>query len=43
LMTLEESVGDVERADKLRDMLDYLRGSNAIEWSLVQQKYQKLD
>lgn len=42
LMTLEESVGDLERADKLRDMLDYLRGGAAVEWRLVQQKYEKL-
>lgn len=42
LMTLEESVGDLERADKLRDMLDYMRGSSAVEWRLVQQKYEKL-
>ena len=42
LMTLEESVGDLERADQLREMLDYLRGSSAVEWRLVQQKYEKL-
>lgn len=42
LMTLEESVGDLERADTLRDMLDYLRGGSAVEWRLVQQKYEKL-
>jgi ATP/maltotriose-dependent transcriptional regulator MalT len=42
LMTLEESVGDVQRADQLREMLDYLRGSGAVEWRLVQQKYEKL-
>ena len=43
LMTLEESVGDLERADQLRDMLDYMRGSDAVEWRLVQQKYEKLE
>jgi hypothetical protein len=42
LMTLEESVGDLERAEKLRDMLDYMRGAAAVEWRLVQQKYEKL-
>lgn len=42
LMTLEESVGDLERADQLREMLDYMRGSTAVEWRLVQQKYEKL-
>jgi predicted small lipoprotein YifL len=42
LLVLEESVGDLERAEKLREMLDYLRGAAAVEWRLVQQKYEKL-
>jgi tetratricopeptide (TPR) repeat protein len=42
MLVLEESVGDLERAERLRDLLDYLRGSTSVEWRIVQQKHEKL-
>lgn len=42
LAAVEEQAGDTARAAQLRDMLEYMRGASALEWRIVQQKYEQL-
>jgi Tfp pilus assembly protein PilF len=42
LAELETAAGDETRAAKLRDMLDYMKGASALEWRIIQAKYEAL-
>jgi tetratricopeptide (TPR) repeat protein len=40
LAEVEEARGATERAARLRELLEYLRGADRLEWRIVQEKYQ---
>jgi tetratricopeptide (TPR) repeat protein len=42
LAAVETERGDVERATKVKELLDYMRGASNLEWRVVQQKYEAL-
>jgi tetratricopeptide (TPR) repeat protein len=42
LATVEEAAGNAPRAGQLRDMLTYMKGAGALEWRIIQQKYEQL-
>jgi len=41
LASVEEARGATARATELRELLDYLRGADNLEWRVVQQKYER--
>lgn len=42
LIAVEAELGNAERAAKIKDLLDYMRGATNLEWRVVQQKYEGL-